>query len=675
MGRAARAVPSRAVPAADPAMKSEAGSQASPSLQRRREWPVALAALGYTLGVIAVIGMREARSCGGVGCPPLEQVTECRPDGIVIVGSRGERLSSPRASRRIHADSIPLNLERALVSVEDKRFEQHSGVDWKAVPKSVWTDITALGFVRGASTIPMQVGWLLKLEGRRRAEKSTWRDKLVEKKREVLLAWHLDKVAGKRLTLACYMELVPLGNHLRGVHEASWALYGRRPENLMVYQAAQIAALPKSPATYDPRVPANTKRALARRNLVLRLMHEEKRITHRTFTAASRRGLELNRRRVLPRTEEPSCAEDAVLAQARSYVGDAPLGRVETTLDGELMAHARRVTMSAVQATPQLAGSKPTAAVVVVEPQNDKIIALDCGPGYQPRGFNPVFSARRPAVSLLKIAIVGAALEEGLSANAIVSDNPIALRLSNGEVWRPRNFDGMFSGEITLRDAVGGSRNIPFIEMFRDLGPEAVSGFSRRIGLNAEVPATLAGALGVGLVRPVDVAAGMATIVSDGYITRPYLVERVFDRDGKVIYQRASVKRTRGIDSTVASDLRWLLRATVVDGTASGMASFGSPSLFAKTGTSGQSQDAWFAWGDRHAAGVLWVGHLKPRAMRGVSGGIIARHTTPLLDAMQFPLSVTSLGASGVVKNNSLSGWNRASARTPVDTRSLATNE
>lgn len=658
MGRAARAGASRAIPAADPAMKSEVGPQASPSSQRGREWPVALAALGYTLGVIALIGVREARSCGGVGCPPLEQVTECRPDGIVIADSRGERLSSPRASRRIHPDSIPLNLERAFVSVEDKRFEQHGGVDWKAVPKSIWADITALGLVRGASTITMQVGWLLKLEGRRRAETSTWRDKLVEKKREVLLARHLDKLAGKSLTLACYMELVPLGRGLRGVHEASWALFGRRPENLMVYQAAQIAALPKSPASYDPRVPTNAKRALARRNLVLELMREEKRITQRTFAAASRRRLELNPRRIVRRTEEPSCAEDAVLAQARSYVGDAPIGRVETTLDAELLALAHHVTTSAARAAPQRTGSKPTAAVVVVAPQNGKIIALDCGPAYVSRGFNSVFSAHRPAGSLVKIAIAGAALEEGLSAAATVSDNPIAFRFSNGEVWQPRNHDGRFFGEIPFRDATGGSRNIPFINIFRDLGSEAVSDFSRRIGLNAEVPATLAGALGVGTVRPVDVAAAMATIAGDGYRVNPYLVERVFDREGKLIYQRTPEKRMRQIDSTVASDLRWLLRATVVDGTASGIEAFGSPSMFAKTGTTNQSRDAWFAWGDQHAAGVLWVGHLKPQPMRGVSGGIIARHATPLLIATQSSPTVTSLATSNSAQADSLAALN-----------------
>src|SRR5687767_7956851 len=231
--------------------------------------------LGVALLAALLLAVLLWQRCGLRGCPNIEQLTAYQPGGAsILYDAQGNRFAelAPIQHDVVKLSSLPDYVPAAFVAVEDKRFYEHNGVDYRRFFGSVLANLKALGFAQGFSTITMQISG------------SVWRDRVPRMKKtisrkilEIRLARALEKKYSKDEILELYLNNIYYGNGAYGIEAAARNYFGRSARNLSISQAATLAALPKSPSIYDPR--RNPQRARTRRNLVLTLMAQQGKIT------------------------------------------------------------------------------------------------------------------------------------------------------------------------------------------------------------------------------------------------------------------------------------------------------------------------------------------------------------------------------------------------------------
>ena len=262
-------------------------------------------------------------------------------------------------------------------------------------------------------------------------------------------------------------------------------------------------------------------------------------------------------------------------------------------------------------------------ALVAVEPRSRRVRALAGGFDYARSSFDRAMQAKRQPGSAFKPFVFGAALESGRwTAASLVVDAPETFRDPwTGKEWKPRNYErDVFDGTMTLRSALAKSKNTVAVRLISELGVDPVVDFARRAGISGELPENLTLALGTGEVSPLELANAFATLASGGLAGEPVLVERVEDREGKVL-EEARPQLRPAISPALAYVLTELLQAVVTEGTGKAAAVLARPTA-AKTGTTSDGRDAWFAGYTADLVAVSWVGYDDHRPLgRGETGG------------------------------------------------------
>jgi len=262
-------------------------------------------------------------------------------------------------------------------------------------------------------------------------------------------------------------------------------------------------------------------------------------------------------------------------------------------------------------------------ALVAIDPATRRVRALAGGWDFERSSFDRAMQARRQPGSAFKPFVFGAALESGRwTAASAVIDAPETFRDPwTGKEWKPRNYerDG-FEGTMTLRTALAKSKNTVAVRLISELGVDAVIDFSRRAGIASDLPENMTLALGTGEVTPLELANAFATLASGGLAGDPVLVDRVYDREGKLLYE-ARPRLRPAISPAIAYVLGEMLQAVVTEGTARGARVLGRPAA-GKTGTTSDGRDAWFAGYTPDLVAVSWVGYDDHRPLgRGETGG------------------------------------------------------
>ncbi|GIX21466.1 MAG: penicillin-binding protein 1B [Gammaproteobacteria bacterium] len=510
----------------------------------------------------------------------------------------------------IRLDEAPPLLVAGLLWIEDRAFWRHGGVRPSAVLRAAWANLRAGRAVQGGSTITQQLVKNHFLDNRR----TLWR-KLVEALMAILLELHYDK----REILEAYLNEVFLGQDgdraIHGFGLAAWHYFDRPLGELDAAQLALLVALVRGPSHYDPR--RHPARARARRDWVLEQWQAAGLLDAAAVQRARAEPLGLRPPR--PRLRHPAYL-DLVRRQLRRDYREADLRsaglRIFTNLDPVVQGAAERALAGTLAGRAALQG-----AVVVTAPADGAVLAVVGDRQATRDGFNRALDARRPIGSLVKPAVVLAALSrpELYGPVTLVEDAPLALRQSDGSLWRPENDDGRVHGTVPLAHALVHSYNLAIARLGLALGVETVAETLRRLGLPEAPPAYPALLLGALELTPFEVATLYQTLANQGFRTPLRAVEAVTDAEGHRL-QRYPLSVEPAFDPGVIHVLDRLLQLVVERGTARA-AGQRLPELQAagKTGTSDGNRDAWFAGFTGSHLAVVWVGR-DDNAPAGVYG-------------------------------------------------------
>jgi penicillin-binding protein 1A len=510
---------------------------------------------------------------------------------------------------------IPKVAQDAVVAIEDERFRQHAGLDYRGIVRAFARDATSGRIVEGGSTITQQLVKNL-LTGRETS--------LRRKIREALLARALEKEWTKDQILERYLNTVYFGRGAYGVEAAARTYFSEPASALTLPQAALLAGVIHAPSRFDPS--ADPAAATARRNVVIRKMRDLRWASARNAARALRAPLQL---RPKPDGERYSAPYFVDYVKDLVFDGDgefAALGatraervnalfkgglRIYTTLDPRL----QRTAEEAVRAT--IARRRdPYAAFVGMNPSDGAIVSMVGGRDFfdarDPFGkFNLAVRSRRQPGSAFKPFTLVAALENGISLDRVYrGGSHIALRLPGGGTWNPHNYEGnSFGSSLTLRRATALSVNVVYAQVVLDVGAWRVVDAAKRMGITSPLTAVPSIALGTEEVSPLEMADAYSTMANGGYRVAPMAIRKITDARGKTLW-RAKVARARVISPVVTALATDALQDVMRAGTGRGLQT-GFP-VAGKTGTSDEYHDAWFAGFSPRYVGVTWVGY--PRA-------------------------------------------------------------
>ncbi len=517
--------------------------------------------------------------------------------------------------RLIRYEDIPPVLVHAVVSAEDKRFFQHSGFDPIRIVKSAYVDMKTGQNAQGASTLSMQLAGMLFLD---RSDRS-WRRKIPE----VLITMHLEQKLKKEQIFEYYANQVPLGNRgsfgIRGFGEASQVYFGKEINKLNLAESAMLAGLIQQPSFINPyRWP---DRAKPRRNLVLKLMHENKYINDQEYQRATEAPLGLVHTG-MEATDAPYFVDllnDTLGEKFPEYNFQSNIYRIYTTLDLNLQrdaAEAVRIGMEEADKRIKARKKKdpkypdPQCALIALDPLTGEVRALVGGRNYGTSQLNRILAKRQPGSSF-KPFVYAAALNTALSGGSLLltpatmlMDEPTTFWF-DGKPYEPSNFGNRFFGSVSMRDAMAHSLNIATIKLAEQTGYGAVVDVARRAGMNMEIHATPSVALGAYEVTPLEIAGAYTIYANRGVYSKPYFIGSIANERGSQIYDSKPEHRTV-LDPRVAFLMDQLLEEVVRSGTAAGM--YGRGINFPVAGKTGTSHDGWFAGFTSKLLCVVWVG-------------------------------------------------------------------
>lgn len=529
--------------------------------------------------------------------PPIRrdpQITYLDRNGLVI-GVRGGRYAPP-----VDVSRLPAHIPAAFVSIEDRRFYEHAGVDPMGIARAIVADI-ADGKRQGASTITQQTVKNVFLTS----------DQTVERKaREAVMALQMEQAYSKKQILGLYLSRVYFGEGAYGLEAAAQRYFNKPAARLTIREAAMLAAVLKAPSTYNPvDQPA---RSAERTALVLDAMVQTGAITPAERTKA------LAEKPKVWKTSPMAPAQyfvDWVDGQARPRIGAAKTDVVvETTLDLRLENDAADAVRGAVNA--HYKQGVQQAAVVTLD-GSGAIRAFVGGTDYAKSPFDRVVDAHRQAGSSWKPFVYLTVLETGRSPDDQVVDEPVTI-----SGWSPSNYEPGNLGPITMETALAKSINTVAARLADEVGRPNVAALAHRVGIVSSINTDPAMALGTTLVTPLEMAQAYTTFANGGNRVSAYGLLRIRSGNGAVIYARPPVAGVPAAGNPALSQLNRMLRTVITSGTGTKAALKGYD-VAGKTGTTSDYKDAWFAGFTGQATTVVWVGRDDNKPMVKVTGGSV----------------------------------------------------
>jgi penicillin-binding protein 1A len=591
---------------------------------------------------LAAFGWLWFGPCGLGGCAPVSELDRFQAEGSQLFDRDGKPFGTLATVNRrvVPLDSLPEYLPQAVLAVEDRRFYQHGGVDWKRFMGALVRNVRARGVEEGGSTITMQLARNLF------PERLDYRDRSIRRKvLEVRVARQIERALDKRKILELYLNHVYLGEGAYGVDAAAQTYFGKPAHQLTLAEAALIGGLPQSPSRINPR--ENRQAARTRRNLVLREMAKAGFITQAQAQEAIGTPVRLARR-TDSGTGRGSYFIERVRKELEERVGPEFYTsglRVYTTLDPVAQRAAEEEVAKqadAIEAGGFGAYRHPTypeakgetdegmtaylqSAAVVMEARTGAVRALVGGRDFDDSKFDRVWQGLRQPGSAFKPFVYLTALERSIPPTRKIQDAPVKLVMAGGETWEPRNYTGRYDGPITVREALTRSKNTVTVQLAQELGMASVIQTAREMGISTPIPNVPATALGAAEVKPIELVRAYAALASGGWLPEPHVIERIEDRHGEVIY-RAEPQRDRVVDPAAAYVLTTMLRDVVDRGTGTPVraAGFRGPAA-GKTGTTNGATDIWFVGYTPELVAAVWFGMDRPQTIvREASGGTIA---------------------------------------------------
>ncbi len=522
-----------------------------------------------------------------------------------------------RQKRRIvRYEDLPATLVNAVVSVEDKRFFQHAGLDPLRILKAAYVDIKKGYRAQGASTLSMQLArglWLTPEKTLRR------------KAAETLITLHLERTLTKQQIFEYYANNVDMGRRgsyqILGFAEASQAYFGKEIQRLTLGESATLAGLIQLPSFRNPvRWP---DRAKARRNVVLSLMRDNGYLNDREYALAAAEPV-VTAPGAIDSNEAPyfiDLVNEWLQDNFENRDFQADSYRVFTTLDPALQkAATEAVTIGIPEADALIekrrlrtksAGPQAQVALVALDAETGEVRALVGGRNYGMSQLNRAVAKRQPG-SIFKPFVFAAAIDTAvnrfddtpvLTQGTTLEDEPTIFEF-DGKTYEPDNYGSKFYGPVTLRTALAKSLNVPTVKVAQSVGYGHVAALAKSAGLERQ-NGTPSIALGSYDATPLDMAGAYTIFTNSGDYVKPGLIRAVFDSAGKPIFQSSAVRRPVA-DPRVAFVLVNMMEEVIRSGTAAGVR--GKGFKLPAAGKTGTSRDAWFAGFTSKLICVVWVG-------------------------------------------------------------------
>ncbi|MGD0490842.1 MAG: penicillin-binding protein 1B [Steroidobacteraceae bacterium] len=519
------------------------------------------------------------------------------------------------------ADVPPL-LREGIKLIEDRRFDEHHGVDFYGVLRASWADLRAGRVVQGGSTLTQQL-----VKNYFLSDEQTFGRKATE----AVMAMRLEAHYSKEDILVAYLNEVYLGQDgsraIHGFGLGSEYYFAKPLDELEPAELALLIGLVKGPSLYDPR--RHPERALARRNLVLKEFAE----AHLIDAAAAKRATAGPLGLRPPGGSYVPAYIDLVRRDLKRDYAEADLAAaglsVYTSLDLRAQAAAERALTQNLQRLDLRApvrGEHLEGAVIVVEPSSGDVVAVVGGREVDTSGFNRALDARRPIGSLVKPAVYLTALETGrYTAASLIEDAPIEVKLADGSVWAPQNFERTVNGQVPLARALAESMNLATVRLGLDVGLPKVAATLERLGLESSPTLNPSLLLGTVEMSPLEVVQVYTTLADGGFRTRLRAVRAVLDEHGRPL-KTFKVQVEAAAPPAAVYQLDRMLMLVPTHGTARGAAARLPQGLVVagKTGTSSDTRDSWFAGFTGNYLSVVWVGYDDNRdtGLTGAAGAL-----------------------------------------------------
>ncbi len=517
---------------------------------------------------------------------------------------------------------VPPLLRNGIKLIEDRRFDEHHGVDFYGVLRAIWANLRAGRVVQGGSTLTQQL-----VKNYFLSDEQTFGRKATE----AVMAMRIEAHYSKEDILVAYLNEVYLGQDgARAIHGfglGSEYYFAKPLGELEPAELALLIGLVKGPSLYDPR--RHPDRALARRNLVLKELTD----AHLIDPPAAKRALASPLGLRPPGGSYVPAYIDLVRRNLKRDYAEADLAAaglsVYTSLDLHAQAAAERAltqNLSRLDARSHARTEHLEGAVIVVEPNSGDVVAVVGGREVDASGFNRALDARRPIGSLVKPAVYLTALETGrYTAATLIEDAPIELKLPDGSVWAPQNFERQVYGQVPLARALAESMNLATVRLGLDVGLAKVAATLERLGLESAPALNPSLLLGTVEMSPLEVVQVYTTLADGGFRTRLRAVRAVLDEQGRPL-KSFKVQVEAAASPAAVYQLDRMLMLVPTHGTAREAASRLPRGLViaGKTGTSSDTRDSWFAGFTGSYLSVAWVGYDDNRetGLTGAAGAL-----------------------------------------------------
>jgi penicillin-binding protein 1A len=565
--------------------------------KKPRGWFSRLFRIGLVTGLIGlmVVGITVAVAWSSLPEYSTLRTRDSLGQVIRVRAADGTTLVSlgPIYGEWIDYREIPPVMIDAMVAVEDKRFRSHLGVDPLGLARAAQIRWQKGRWTQGGSTITQQLARNIFLTNTKT---------FARKGREMILALAMERKYSKDQILEMYLNRVYFGGGAYGIDAASRRFFDHPGKQLSLAEAAIIAGLVKAPSNYSPT--ADAKAAIGRAGVVLSIMAEQGKISAAEVANVNPSTVKLA---VEPKQNSVRYFTDWVLPQLDGLIEETgkPID-VWTTIDLAMQNAADNAIRTHTPGGAQ-------GALISLD-RDGAVRAMVGGKDYVSSIYNRSTQAVRQPGSAFKLFVYLAALESGMTAESKISDTPV-----NIDGWKPKNSNGRFMGDMTLRTAFTYSVNTVAAKIGQEVGTTSVQSMARRFGITTPVNAQPSMVLGTSDVRLIDMTRAYAAVSAKGVSVTPYGITKVTTNTGQVLFRRPVSAGVQLVEPWVTAGMTDLLQSAVSAGTGKN-AQIGRP-VAGKTGTTSSNKDGWFMGFSSGITTGVWMGRDDARPISGLQGG------------------------------------------------------
>ena len=571
----------------------------------------------------------------------------------IVYDTSGKQLLKFKGEKDVYYlkyKELPVYVIAAVISVEDRNFYKHSGVDYKGITRAAVNYVIHKGVItQGGSTLTQQLAKTVFLN-----RQKTWKRKV----KEIFMAVEMEKKYSKEQILEFYLNNVYYANGYYGIQAASQGYFRKDAKNLTMSEAAFLSAIPNNPTIYDPRT--NKENTIKRRNKILKDMYEQDLIKKDQYEEAINEDINVKKAQKT-KTEKKNYVEtyvihcatkeimkqkgfefkydfnstsekekyqeeyDKMYAECKRTLYSAGY-HIYTSIDPDVQSQLQSSVNNALTGYTEKDKNgiyKAQASGTCIDNDTGKVVAIVGGREQKNIGYtlNRAYqSPRQPGSAIKPLLVFAPALEHGWSAGSTVNDSPMSTK----DKHRVRNANGSYAGQITLRRAVEKSSNVVTMRLYEQLSPKTCLKYLEQMNFkyltNSDYKyyTTCIGGFTKGTTSE-EMAAGYATLKNDGVYREPTCITKITTSDGDEVMS-SSTKKRRVYSTSAAKQMTDVLKSVVTSGTGVG-AKVPNVDTAGKTGTTSSNRDGWFCGYTPYYTTAIWVGRDDNKIMPALSGG------------------------------------------------------